>query len=99
VKRVKLRGGSVKWTQTRYHPSAESVRQFEENVWKFFRAPSDPQKQDGYYRIKFELHWEPKETAEAYNALREEKEKRTATGSGTSSSKSHIKSDSRADSA
>lgn len=68
VKRLKLRGGNVKWTQTRFHPYAEAIRQFEEQIWSIYSKSQKADEANMFGRLKVEIHWEPKETAEKYNA-------------------------------
>jgi hypothetical protein len=75
-KRVKLRGGNVKWTQTRFHPYAEAIRQFEEQIWQFYGKSKKAEDANMFGRLKVEIHWEPRESAEAWNERQAQKEKK-----------------------
>jgi hypothetical protein len=67
-KRPKLKGGNVKFEQTRFEPYADAVKGFEDTIWKFYGKSKKAEDKGMFGRIKFEIHYEPKETAEAYNA-------------------------------
>lgn len=75
-KRFKSKGGRIAYTMTRFQPMQKALDDFENSALKFFRTPVDPAKQNGYYRIKFELFWEPEESAKLYNEIAEQKEKK-----------------------